>query len=117
MTETLTAAQEERLRENGYFLYQGCHFKPVRQFTEKDGDFFEKTRRLRRDDELGMMEADYDGKQKHPYSYEGFYAASTDKKADIFFCLETMKEYTPCTHELQEYVMESEKKQDRGKTR
>ena len=72
MTETLTETQEERLRENGYFLYQGYHFKPVRQFTEKDGDFFEKTRRLRRDDELGMMDADYYGKQKHPYSYEGF---------------------------------------------
>ena len=47
MTETLTETQEERLRENGYFLYQGFHFKPIRQFTEKDGDFFEKTRRLR----------------------------------------------------------------------
>ena len=46
----MTEVQEARLRENGYFLYQGCHFKPVRQFTEKDGDFFEKTRRLRRDD-------------------------------------------------------------------
>lgn len=115
MTETLTETQEERLRENGYFLYQGYHFKPVRQFTEKDGDFFEKTRRLRRVDELGMMDADYYGKQKHPYSYEGFYAASTDKKANIFFCLETMKEYTPCTHELQEYVMEQERQHDRGR--
>ncbi len=42
MTETLTETQEKRLRENGYFLYQGCYFKPVRQFTEKDGDFFER---------------------------------------------------------------------------
>ncbi len=29
------------------------------------------------------------------YSYEEFYAVSTDKKADIFFCPETMKEYVP----------------------
>lgn len=89
----------------------------MRQFTEKDRDFFEKTRRLKCDDELGMMEADYNGKQKRPYSYEEFYVASTDKKADIFFCLETMKEYVPCSYEMQEYVMEPEKKQDRGKTR
>lgn len=115
--ETLTETQEKRLRENGYFLYQGCHFKPVRQFTEKDGDFFEKTKRLKRDDELGMMEVNYNGKQKHPYSYEEFYAASTDKEADIFFCLETMKVYVPCTYEMQEYVVEPEKKQNRGKIR
>lgn len=118
----MTETQEERLRENslrekGYFLYQGCHFKPVRKFTEKDGDFNKIVRRLKREDELGMTAADYYGKQKHPYSYEEFYAASTDKKADVFFCLETMKEYVPCTHEMQEYVMQPEKKQDRGKIR
>lgn len=81
------------------------------------GDFFDITRRLKREDELGMTETDYYGKQKHSYSYEEFYAASTDKRADIFFCLETMKQYVPCTHEMQEYVMEPERKQDRGKTR
>lgn len=113
----MTKAQEARLLENGYFLYQGFHFRPVRQFTEKDGDFFDKTRRLKRDVELGMMEADYYGQQKHPYSYEEFYAASTDKTADIFLCFETQKEYAPCTHELQEYVMEPERKQDRGRAR
>ena len=111
----MTEVQEARLRENGYFLYQGCHFKPVRQFTKAEGDFYDITRRLRRDVELGMMETDYYGKQKHPYSHEEFYAASTDKEADIFFCLETMKQYVPCTHEMQEYVMQPEKKQDRGK--
>ena len=55
----MTEVQEARLRENGYFLYQGCHFKPVRQFTKAEGDFYDITRRLRRDVELGMMETDY----------------------------------------------------------
>lgn len=45
----MTEVQEARLRENGYFLYQGCHFKPVRQFTEMDGDF------LKRQGGLGVM--------------------------------------------------------------
>ncbi len=117
MTETLTETQEKRLRENGYFLYQGLHFKPLRQFEKNEGDFFDITRRLKRDDELGMMKEDYYGIQKHPYSHQEFYAASTDKTADIFFCLETMKQYVPCENEMQEYVTEPEKKQDRGKTR
>lgn len=77
MTETLTETQEERLREKfltemGYFLYQGCHFKPVRQFTEKDGDFFEKTRRLRRDDELGMMRRIITGSRNTHIPMRGF---------------------------------------------
>lgn len=116
MSETLTETQEKRLRENGYFLYQGYHFKPLRQFTEEE-NFWEVTDHLRRDVELGMMEADYYGLQKHPYSHAEFYAASTDKTADIFLCLENQKEYIPCEHELQQYVTEPAKKQDRGKTR
>ena len=47
MTETLTETQEKRLRENGYFLYQGYHFKPLRQFTEEE-NFWEVTDHLRR---------------------------------------------------------------------
>lgn len=116
MTETLTEAQEKRLRENGYFFYQGYHFKPLRQFTEEE-NFWVVTDRLRRDVELGMMEADYYGFQKHPYSHAEFYAASTDKTADIFLCLENQKEYIPCEHELQQYVMGQEKKRDRGRAR
>lgn len=113
----MTEEMEERLCESGYFKSQGYHFKPLRQFTEKDGDFYDITRRLKRDVELGMMEADYAGKQKHLYSYKGFYAASPDKEADIFLCLENQKEYIPCQHELQEYMPELEKKHRRGKTR
>lgn len=113
----LTEAQKAWLFENGYFSYQGVHFKPVRRFTEKDGDFYEVTKRLKRDVNLGMMEADYYGLQKQPYSYKEFYAASTDKTADIFFCFETQKEYVPCTHELQEYVLELQRKTDKGRAR
>ena len=47
LTETLTETQEKRLRENGYFLYQGYHFKPLRQFTEEE-NFWEVTDHLRR---------------------------------------------------------------------
>jgi len=113
----LTEEMEKRLCESGYFKYQGYHFKPLRQFTKKDGDFYDIARRLRRDAELGMMEADYAGKQKHPYSYKEFYDASPDKEADIFLCLENQKEYIPCQHELQEYMQEPEKKHNRGRTR
>lgn len=89
----------------------------MRQFAEKDGDYYEITRRLKREDGLGMTVADYYGTQKHLYSYEEFYAASTDKRAGIFFCLETMKEYVPCSYEMQEYVMEPEKQHNKGKAR
>lgn len=112
----MTQEQEARLIENGYFSYQGYHFKPVRKFTEKE-NFWEVTDHLCRDKELGMMEADYYGLQKHPYSYQEFYAASTDKTADIFRCFENQKEYIPCEHELQQYDYEPEQKPDKGRAR
>lgn len=109
----LTEEQEKRLAENGYFKYQGFHFKPAGKFTEKDGDFFDITKRLKRDAELGMMEAGYYGKQKHPYSHKAFYEASPVKDADIFICLENQKVYVPCEHELQQYLGEPERKKER----
>lgn len=109
----LTEEQEKRLAENGYFLYQGFHFKPAGQFTEKDGDFFDITKRLKRDVELGMMETGYSGQQKYSYSYEAFYEASPVKDADIFICLENQKEYVPCQHELQQYLGEPEQRKER----
>lgn len=108
----LTEEQEKRLAENGYFLYQGFHFKPAGKFTEKDGDFFAITKRLKRDVELGMMEADY-GQQKRPYSHKAFYEASPVKDADIFICLENQKVYVPCQHELQQYLREPEQRKER----
>lgn len=112
----MTEEQEKRLCENGYFSYQGYHFKPLRQFRAEE-NFGEITARLRRDTELGIMAENYYGFQKHPYSHEEFYAASTDKTADIFLCFENQKEYIPCEYELQEYVKEQKRKHDRGRTR
>lgn len=97
------------------FAYGGKHFVPVRKFEKKDGDFYQITRRLRRDMELGFFRADYYGKgsQKADYSHEGFYAASTDKTCDIFRCVENGKLYVPCEYELQEYMETPQKNRRR----
>lgn len=113
----MTEEAEKRLMEKGYFLYQGIHFRPVRKFADSDGDFYKIAGCLKRDSELGMMAGNYNGKKKHPYSYDDFYAASTDKNADVFFCLETQKEYVPCRYELQEYRKEPAIRQEREKVR
>ncbi len=103
MENRATKTQEAELHENGYFLYQGYHFKPLRQFTEQE-DFFTITRHLKHDIELGMRETNCNGHQKRPYSHDQFYEASTDKTADIFLCFENQKQYVPCSCELQEYI-------------
>ena len=105
--EMQQAAQAKEKAQYGsdVFEYQGYHFKPVGKF-EKAEDLFRITARLRRDLELGMMQDNYDGQKKHDYSHESFYAASTDKEADVFLCLENGKEYAPCEYELQVYRRE-----------
>lgn len=87
------------------FEYGGYHFIPERKFRKQENDFFKITRRLRRDMELGFFAADYygEGSQKFPYSYDSFYAASTDKECDIFRCVENGRLYVPCQYELQQY--------------
>lgn len=87
------------------FEYGGKHFVPVRKFEKRDGDFYQITRRLRSDRELGFFRADYYGKgsQIVDYSHESFYEVSTDKTCDIFQCVENGKLYVPCENELQEY--------------
>ena len=94
--KVLTEEQEKRLCEDGYFLYHGYHFKPLRRFTTKEDDFFKITSRLKYDREFV--------KAIKSYSWKGFYAASPEKEVDIFYCYETAKEYVPCDHELQEYL-------------
>ncbi len=88
------------------FEYGGYHFIPERQFTKREDDFFKITHRLKTDRELGFFAADYYGRgsQKFPYSYDDFYAASTDKKCDIFGCVENGRLYVPCQYELQQYM-------------
>ncbi len=110
--------REEMQYSIDVFEYQGYHFKPKRQFDPKTEDFFSVTRNLRSDAALGLFAADYNGKQKKQYSYEEFYKASTNKKADIFLCIENGKEYVPCGYELQEYKKkEPELNQQKGKAR
>ena len=100
------------------FEYGGHHFIPVRQFTKREDDFFKITRRLRSDTDLGFFAADYYGRgsQKFPYSYDDFYAASTDKKCDIFRCVENGRLYVPCQYELQQYMDEKQQEIPQGHT-
>lgn len=83
--------------ENRSFEYGGYHFMPVRQFTKSEGDFFAISKRLYSDFSLGLSTYAW---RTFPYSYEGFYAASTDKACDIFRCAETGRIYVPGQNEL-----------------
>lgn len=64
------------------FEYGGYHFTPIRKFQKKEGDFFAISKRLASDPNLGLCT--YQGRQKVPYDYKGFYAISTDKECDVF---------------------------------
>lgn len=92
--------------QNEVFEYGGYHFIPERQFNKQENDFYKIIRKLRSDRELGFFVTDYYGKgsQRFPYSYDDFYAASTDKKCDIFRCVENGRLYVPCQNELQQYM-------------
>lgn len=98
------------------FAYGGKHFMPERRFCRNDGDFFQITKRLRLDMELGIFREGYcksktEGNVR--YSHSDFYQAATDKKCDIFRCMENGKLYVPCEYGLQEYLV-SENKKEKG---
>lgn len=80
------------------FEYGGYHFTPYRQFGKKEGDFFVLSRRLEIDRDMGLSA--YPERQKFPYVYKDFYAASTDKTCDIFRCEENGRVYVPGEREL-----------------
>lgn len=111
--------QEENVRELGQevFSYGGKHFIPERQFTSKEGDFFEINKKLRLDIELGIFDECYwqNVKSQVPYSYTDFYKASPNKECDLFRCVENGKLYVPCKHGLQEYVEEDNDERNSGK--
>lgn len=86
------------------FEYGRYHFIPERKLTSKENNFSTISRRQRIDEQLGICRPGYTYKSKYPYSYEDFYNASTDKKCDLFRCVENGKLYVPCTNDLQEYV-------------
>ena len=85
------------------FEYGGYHFIPERRFTEEEINFIAISRRQRIDKELGLCKPGYSYESKYPYSHESFYAASPDKKCDLFRCVENGKLYLPCDNDLQEY--------------
>ena len=90
--------------EHTPFEYGGLHFIPERQF-EPAGKHHSliHVSRLRLDVELGFCKKGYAYPSKFNYSHEGFYAASTDKKCDIFRCVENGRLYVPSENDLQLY--------------
>ena len=82
------------------FEYGGHTFTPHRKFRKSEGDFFDVNRRMRSDQSLGLCTYAW---RKADYSYDSFYAASTDKDCDIFRCEQNGKLYVPALNELFEY--------------
>jgi hypothetical protein len=98
------AEQQERAASTmdvpGGFVYGGFHFEPVGILGENfDANY--TMRHTISKNELGM--STYEG-GKRPYTHADFYAAASDKQADVFRCLETGKLYLPGTNELFEYT-------------
>lgn len=92
------------------FEYGGYHFTPIRKFQKKEGDFFAISKRLASDPNLGLCT--YQGRQKVPYDYKGFYAISTDKECDVFRCEENDLLYVPGKNELFIYHEPKQKKRN-----
>jgi hypothetical protein len=83
------------------FEYGGYHFTPYRKFRGKsEKDFFAVSQKLRTDWELGLFSDKNRKGYRADYSYDDFYAASTDKECDIFRCVETGRLYVPGANEL-----------------
>ena len=82
------------------FEYGGYHFTPERKFRGREGDFHAAMRRASTDFSLGLSTYEW---RKAEYSYEGFYAAASDKECDLFRCLETGRLYFPGANELFAY--------------
>ncbi|GHU79359.1 hypothetical protein FACS1894191_1980 [Clostridia bacterium] len=100
-------AREYEKPAGGTFEYGGRHFTPVRKFRkgEIDKPLESDSRPWKNDAQYAMRDMRTDFSMKTPdYSYEGFYAASGDKKCDIFRCEENGKLYVPALNELFEYT-------------
>jgi hypothetical protein len=82
------------------FEYGGYHFTPERKLRGREKDFDTAMRRASTDFGLGLSTYEW---RKAEYSYEGFYAASTDKNCDLFRCVETGRLYMPALNELFTY--------------
>jgi hypothetical protein len=101
---------------NEVFEYGGYHFAPHRKFRGKsESDFHSASQKLRTDWELGMFSDRNRGGYRTDYSYDDFYAASTDKDCDIFRCIENGRLYVPCANEL--FRFSSDRNRDRSDAR
>lgn len=95
------------------FKYGGFHFIPERKFTVQERDFFKISRRQRIDRNLGFCIPGYIYESHYAYSHESFYVASPDKECDLFRCVENGKLYLPCENDLQEYIENKRRKNER----
>lgn len=100
---------------NMEFCYGGKHFIPEGRFDQTNASLNEVLSKLSVDVELGFCVPDYKYPSKHPYSQDGFYEAATDKKCDVFRCVENGKLYVPCQNDLQQYVGPYRKRRQRRK--
>lgn len=97
------APAREQDKPGAAFEYGGYHFTPVRQFRRNEvnkrleGD----SRPWKTDMQYAMRNMRSDrGVEIPKYSYDDFYAASSDKNCDIFRCEETGRLYVPGANEL-----------------
>ena len=101
---------------NEVFEYGEYHFTPHRKFRgNSEKDFFAVSQKLRTDRELGLFSDRSRKGYQADYSYDDFYAASTDKECDIFRCLETGRLYVPGANEL--FGLKETRNRDRGDAR
>ena len=104
--ESLDECYETELPRNS-FEYGGYHFVPVRKFNKTENSNIRTiTKNLATDVNLGFFRVNdiFGREQKYPYSYEKFYEASGNSKADIFRCIENNKLYVPGENELFIYI-------------
>ena len=97
------------------FCYGGMHFVPEGRFDQTNVSLNEILSKLSVDPELGFCVPDYKYQSKYPYSQDGFYDAATDKKCDVFRCVENGKLYVPCQNDLQQYEGPYRKRRQRRK--
>ena len=100
---------------NMEFCYGGKHFIPEGRFGQTNISLNEVLSKLAVDMELGFCVSDYKYPSKFPYSQDGFYEAATDKKCDVFRCVENGKLYVPCQNDLQQYEGPYRKRRQRRK--
>ena len=97
------------------FCYGGMHFVPEGRFDQTNISLNEVLSKLSVDPEQGFCVPDYKYQSKYPYSQDGFYEAATDRKCDVFRCVENGKLYVPCQNDLQQYEGPYRKRRQRRK--